>query len=135
MNHSNRRLNREARTIEAMIHIYCQHHHGKHSPDHLSGLCPECRELVEYANGRLARCPFEGGKPTCTNCTRHCYKPEMRHRIVEVMRYSGPRMLYCHPILAILHLTVDSWIKPRNFLRKPTPAQAVPVEIEENRET
>jgi hypothetical protein len=28
----------------------------------------------------------------------------MRRRIKDVMRYAGPRMLYRHPILAMLHL-------------------------------
>ncbi len=28
----------------------------------------------------------------------------MRERVRAVMRYAGPRMLLCHPILALLHL-------------------------------
>src|SRR5512146_751290 len=108
MNLAHPRLVRESKTIEAMIHLYCRHQHGSRGPDHLSGLCPECRELVEYANGRLARCPFQENKPTCAKCAIHCYKPELRQRIKEVMRYAGPRMLYHHPILAIVHLTLDN---------------------------
>ena len=34
----------------------------------------------------------------------HCYKPEMRERIRQVMRYSGPRMITKHPVAAIRHL-------------------------------
>ena len=37
-------------------------------------------------------------------CPTHCYKPEMRERVRAVMRYSGPRMLREHPVLAIAHL-------------------------------
>ena len=93
------RLAREARTIEAMVHLYCRAHHPRdHAP------CPECAELLAYARGRLARCPFAAGKPTCAHCPVHCYRPDMRRRVRAVMRYAGPRMLLRHPILAILHL-------------------------------
>jgi hypothetical protein len=33
----------------------------------------------------------------------HCYKPAMREKIKDVMRYSGPRMSYRHPLLALFH--------------------------------
>ena len=48
--------------------------------------------------------PFHEGKTTCANCPAHCYKPEMREKIRKVMRYAGPRMIYRHPILALLHI-------------------------------
>lgn len=67
-------------------------------------LCGECDRLLAYANGRLERCPFGAKKPSCGHCPVHCYKPAMRRQIKDVMRYAGPRMLYRHPILAILHL-------------------------------
>ena len=36
---------------------------------------------------------------------RECrYKPDMREKIREVMRFSGPRMLFYHPIMAIRHV-------------------------------
>ena len=40
----------------------------------------------------------------CSNCTVHCYRPEMRERIRTVMRYAGPRMLFHHPVMAIRHM-------------------------------
>lgn len=43
-------------------------------------------------------------KTFCSNCKVHCYRPEMREKIRVVMRYSGPRMLFCHPILALRHV-------------------------------
>ena len=42
-------------------------------------------------------------KKTCRNCPIHCYKPEMKKRIQEVMRYAGPRMFFFHPITTIKH--------------------------------
>jgi hypothetical protein len=43
----------------------------------------------------------------------HCYKPAMREKIKNVMRYSGPRVTFRHPILALFHV-IDSYIyKPR----------------------
>jgi hypothetical protein len=43
-------------------------------------------------------------KTFCSNCNVHCYKPEMREKIREVMRFSDPRMIFYHPIMAIRHL-------------------------------
>lgn len=43
-------------------------------------------------------------KTFCSNCKVHCYKPDMREKIREVMRFSGPRMLFYHPIMAIRHV-------------------------------
>jgi hypothetical protein len=90
---------REKKTAEAMIHIYCRRQHGIHG-----GLCPDCKELSAYVKKQLAKCPFQEGKTTCANCKVHCYKPAMREKIREVMRYAGPRMIYRHPLLAFFHL-------------------------------
>jgi len=102
MSAPNLRTVREKRTIEAMIKIYC---HGNHRTK--QELCLECRALLDYAQVRLDKCPFQENKPTCAKCPVHCYKPMMREKIRKVMRYAGPRMLYRCPILAIFHL-IDS---------------------------
>ena len=34
----------------------------------------------------------------------HCYQTEMREKIRQVMRFSGPRMLLYHPALALWHV-------------------------------
>ena len=93
------RITRERKTIEVMVRLYCRDRHGTQA-----GLCAGCNELLSYACQRLDKCPFQEGKTTCLNCPVHCYKPEMREKVRVVMRYAGPRMLYRHPILAILHL-------------------------------
>lgn len=90
---------RELRTIEAMIGIYCRAHH-----ENRDGLCEGCGEVLAYAEQRLDKCLFPGNKPTCANCPVHCYKPEMRTRVKQIMRYAGPRMIYNHPYLAIRHI-------------------------------
>ncbi len=99
-----RRLAREEKTIAAMIALYCRDHHEAEAGDASAGLCPECAELLEYARVRLEKCRYGADKPTCANCETHCYKPVMRARVREVMRYSGPRMLRRHPVLAAAHL-------------------------------
>jgi hypothetical protein len=92
------RIGRERRTVTAMIRLYCRGRHGSGGE-----LCPSCRELHAYAMARLDCCPFGVEKPTCAKCPIHCYRPEMRERIREVMRYAGPRMLLRHPVLALRH--------------------------------
>lgn len=100
---SARRLEREEHTIGLMVAMFCRDHHGE-VPRDAAGMCPECAGLIAYARRRLAACPFGAEKPTCLDCPRHCYNPAMRERVREVMRYSGPRMLRSHPLLAVLHL-------------------------------
>ena len=91
-------LDREIRTLRLMIGIYCRRHHRT------KDLCGGCQELAEYAEERIAKCPYGERKPACSHCTIHCYKPQMRARIKEVMRFAGPRMTWHHPVLAIRHL-------------------------------
>jgi hypothetical protein len=95
------RLRRELTTIGAMVQIYCRDHHDWEAP---AGVCPDCSELLVYAEKRLDLCPFQQDKPTCGNCTIHCYKQDMRDKVRKVMRYSGPKMIFRHPVLAIFHL-------------------------------
>jgi hypothetical protein len=109
-----RRLEREEKTIAAMIALYCRDHHAgttsavgdadASAAESGDGLCPVCSELLDYARLRLQKCRYGAGKPTCANCETHCYRPVMRERVRIVMRYSGPRMLMRHPVLAVAHL-------------------------------
>ena len=98
-------MKRERKTVELMIALYCRDHHQT-----TGELCQECGELADYAGKRLANCPFQENKTTCGNCPIHCYKPEFREKIREVMRYAGPRMTWRHPVLAIGHM-IDGWRK------------------------
>ena len=90
---------REKRTVALMIRLYCRKQHGTGS-----GLCPDCQALCTYAMQRSDRCPFMQTKTFCSNCRVHCYKPEMREKIRAVMRFSGPRMLFSHPVMAVRHV-------------------------------
>ncbi len=100
------RMQREAATISAMLRLYCRTQ--KHQPAEGSPLCGDCAGLLAYANARLENCPFQEGKTTCAQCPVHCYKPDMRARIREVMKVSGPKMLLRHPLLSFQHLVIDS---------------------------
>lgn len=90
---------REKRMVTQMIVLYCRKNHGT-----MSELCPNCAALNAYARQRSDRCPFMETKTFCSNCKVHCYKPEMREKIRAVMRFSGPRMIFHHPMAAIRHV-------------------------------
>jgi hypothetical protein len=94
------KLAREEKTISAMMHLFCR---GQHKPKGRE-LCPACAELLAYAKAHLVKCSFGENKGSCAKCKIHCYEPRMRKRIITVMKYSGPRMLLRHPILAVRHL-------------------------------
>ena len=93
-----KRMRREAKTVEVMIRRFCR---DKHQPGET--LCDDCKELLEYALKRLAACPFQEGKTTCGKCPIHCYKPGMRNKIQDVMRYVGPRMILSNPVMSVQH--------------------------------
>ncbi|MGN0479937.1 MAG: nitrous oxide-stimulated promoter family protein [Lachnospiraceae bacterium] len=93
------RREREKKLVSQMIALYCRKKHGgRHA------LCEECAELDGYARQRSDKCPFMETKTFCVNCKVHCYKPAMREKIREVMRFSGPRMIFSHPITALRHV-------------------------------
>ena len=127
------RIKRESKTVKVMIELYCHKHHSSNNPQGRvprvypwvnvnlnkrslnckvpracpwvsTGLCPECLNLIDYAQQRLEKCPFQEGKTICAKCLVHCYSPDMREKIRAIMRYSGPRMLFRHPIAAVWHL-------------------------------
>ncbi len=80
--------------------------------DAQSPFCPDCAALLHYSLDRIEACRFGAGKPTCARCTVHCFRPAMREQIKAAMRYSGPRMTYRHPYLAVRHL-MDRRREPR----------------------
>ena len=102
-----KRLIRERDTVSKMIALYCKSHHN--TPRDL--LCIDCQNLEAYAHQRIERCPFGVGKPSCAKCPIHCYQPDRREQIRQVMRFAGPRMILHHPFLAIFHL-LDSLRNP-----------------------
>lgn len=118
---------REAQMVSQMIALWCRGHHGRgRVGEQTAGgdaparvklgfraitLCPECAELREYAVARIERCPHMGTKTFCSACPSHCYRPAMREKIREVMRWSGPRMIRYRPITAIRHAMVTAQSK------------------------
>jgi len=107
MTKGRRNIQRERKTIDAMIALFCRDQHAS-----TGRLCVECTALAVYAWQRIEQCPYGEDKPTCAKCPIHCYKPTRRDQIRAVMRYAGPRMLLHRPILAIGHMLNE---------RKPAP--------------
>ncbi|MEP0813736.1 MAG: nitrous oxide-stimulated promoter family protein [bacterium] len=77
-------LDRDLVILHRFVGVYCRKNHGTEPRE----LCDECAALYDYARRRRECCPFNP-KPKCKDCPAHCYKPAMRKRIKEVMRFSG----------------------------------------------
>lgn len=99
------KIQREKEIVTKMIRIYCKKKH------HQKVLCEECQDLNEYARTRLSLCQFGEEKTACSKCPIHCYKPDYRQRIKDIMRFSGPWMLLYHPIESIRHIPIPSKIR------------------------
>ena len=100
MRNTQKKRDREKKLVSQMITIYCRNNHHMIKGE----LCQKCKALEQYALSRSDGCRFMEEKTFCSNCKTHCYKPDMRERIRVVMRYSGPRMMLYHPIIAMRHL-------------------------------
>lgn len=100
---------KEKAMVSEMIALYCRKKHKTKRGQ----LCTQCAELTEYARQRSEKCPFMENKTFCSNCKVHCYKPDMREKIRAVMRFSGPRMIFSHPITAISHVVETKKEKKR----------------------
>lgn len=88
----------DQRIVSIMVRRYCLDHHQSET------LCSTCSELLAYANQRIERCPLGEKKTICQRCTIHCYSSQRRMQMKEVMKYSGKRILFSHPLAAIRHL-------------------------------
>jgi len=92
------RVSREKQTISAMVNIYCKEKHQQNE------LCDDCKKLLNYAHQRLDVCVFKNNKPACNHCEVHCYSNKMKEKVKAVMIFSGPRMLFKHPVLSFWHM-------------------------------
>jgi hypothetical protein len=101
------RREREKIIVQMMINMNCKANHrfeGK--------LCDECVELSAYAEKRLLSCLYGEVKPVCKECPVHCYSPQRREQMKQVMQFSGPRMIYQKPFYAFAHL-IDNIMAPK----------------------
>lgn len=85
------RIAHEKKTVELMIRLYCR------KKEKNKTLCTDCEELLRYAHARLDRCPFGEKKGACKECTVHCYKPVLRERMRQVMRFPDRECCSMHP--------------------------------------
>lgn len=92
------KIQKEKNIVKLMIMKYCK------GQKHSSIPCENCSGLIEYVEKKLDLCPFMETKTYCSNCKIHCYSPNMREHIKEIMRYSGPRMIFSNPIITIDHI-------------------------------
>ncbi len=112
-----RRLRRDLRVLAKFVEVYCQNQHEcasgtstqlkMHDLDTLVGrtidLCPACAKLLAHAFVKRAHCPLDP-KPACKRCPAHCYKPQYRDGIREVMKYSGRKLVLSGRLDYLQHL-------------------------------
>lgn len=92
------RIARDQHTIRMMISLYCRRHLHHSEPS------AEYRALSDYACRRLQHCRWGEAKPACKDCPTHCYAPDKRQKMHEIMRWTGPRMLFYSPRATMRHL-------------------------------
>jgi len=93
-----KRLKIEKKVFEKMVLIYCKNNHQKKPP------CDNCKEILKYGLGKIENCYYGENKPFCSKCKIHCYKDDMKKKVKEIMRYSGPRIFFYHPLISLKHL-------------------------------
>lgn len=96
---------KDLRILAWFTSVYCREHHpGPRAPLvpadaalkrlslHRYPLCRDCAAFLTYAFDRRLRCPLKE-KPVCKHCPVHCYKPDHRERVREIMRFSGQHLI------------------------------------------
>lgn len=111
------KLRKDLRRLAVFIELFCDDHHGgldraavslknvnvSAIARHPLVLCAECTRLLTHAFVKRTHCPLNP-KPACKHCPEHCYHPDYRARIREVMRYSGRQMLFRGRLDFLFHL-------------------------------
>src|SRR5437764_11185001 len=112
-----KQLRRDLKTLALFISIYCRYRHTAapkeatalktHDVQAIAGcpiiLCQDCRKLLTHAFVKRSHCPFDP-KPMCKHCPVHCYHPDYRAQIREVMKYAGKRLLVSGRLDYLFHL-------------------------------
>jgi Nitrous oxide-stimulated promoter len=107
----------DLKTLAKFIEVYCDGHHDDadreavelktHNLQELTGkqprLCPDCQKLLAHALVKRTVCPMDP-KPQCKHCPKHCYHPNYRQKIQEVMKYSGRKLVMHGRVDYLLHL-------------------------------
>ncbi|MCD6188146.1 MAG: nitrous oxide-stimulated promoter family protein [Desulfuromusa sp.] len=94
---------KDLKILALFTSIYCRDHHSAERnvliglPEQLAALerypcCTVCHEFLVYAVERRLNCPLEE-RPSCKHCTIHCYRPDYREKVSEIMRYSGKSLI------------------------------------------
>lgn len=100
----------EKNIVSVMISIFCKYKHKRKN-----GLCEDCQKILNYSYRRIENCPYIKSKTFCSSCKTHCYRNDMREKIKEIMRFSGPKMIFYNPIAAIKHMISIIKIKLQNI--------------------
>ena len=114
---TDRKLRRDLRTLAKFVEVYCRNRHEHASKDdarlkvpHLEALadravdlCPACAKLLAHAFVKRTCCPLDP-KPACKHCPAHCYQPQYREDIQNVMKYSGLRLVLSGRLDYLRHL-------------------------------
>ncbi len=123
-----REIAKDLRVLGKFVETFCRNKHrgAATEPFRMSGLCldatnlgkrrlcADCRRLLAHAVAKRARCPLDP-KPVCRLCPVHCYAPDYRARIREVMKFSGRHLILRGRLDLLLH-----------FLARRPPSTAAP---------
>ena len=110
-------LQRDLKVLALFIGLYCRHRHENavKQPARMKScdvtavagrevmVCNDCTKLLKHAIVKRTFCPMDP-KPQCKHCPSHCYAPEYRAKIQEVMRFSGKKMLLSGRLDYLFHL-------------------------------
>lgn len=92
------RIDQEKETLREMVTLYCRYRlKAKSMPE-------SYEQLVDYAFRRLERCRWGTKKPNCHQCKIHCYAPDKRKQMREIMKWTGPKMIIYAPMKAMRYL-------------------------------
>ncbi len=101
---SQEKAEKKIKLVTKMIGMYCKKHHVQEMKGQL---CDDCGALLDYTSTRTRKCRNLENGTFCAHCTTPCYAPDKRGKMRQVMKFSGPRLIFYHPVWVMKHILED----------------------------
>jgi hypothetical protein len=115
MTRDEKAIERDVRILRQFTQAYCRQSHG-HAADEL---CPDCRDVLDYAVAKRRGCPMHP-KPPCRDCKVHCFREPYREKVRAIMKFGGAHYARRGRIDLLIRMLIDRIAARRRHVEPST---------------